>query len=690
MKKSIAFILTAVMMFVACPASAEKTNLKMEYNLGGAEGPHYVAESYYAQPVVKDINKDGKKEIIFGNYSVSVLDAATGKLVWKVNGGKGRSTAYKIGQDIGILCDIAVADIDSDGMDEIVCAHAKGVVSVLNHEGYMEPGWPVQLTGENGAVYASARSLEVCDLDNDSVYEIIIGASTQSAENVWVYDAYGKLLPGWPQLESGQNAALTQDIKSGFSFGVFMDGVTAGDITGDGIKEVIVATDTAYICAYDMHGNLVDANSRIFKGRTWGKVALWEDEDTEQDTTFNEGWGWQITGDESRSELYKGELGHAVVKVCDVDNNGENEVVTSAIIIDRDENLNRATGSYDSSKYMSVFIFNGDRTRFKTWRNAPSDKTGMGKPLCQDAASLASGVQAEPVVCDLNNDGVNEVLINTYDGCVHAFSVNDSSKEFGKFPFKIKQTNGVFETAGGVVCKDINGDGKMEVIFATSTDDASHSRVQPRKGSVYVLDSNGNLITSAILPDGYTIYETKLPAYTNCAWAKVCVDDTDGDGRFEIVVNTRFSGICVFEIEGSTTAVTAVPTSSKVIVNGESVAVSSYNINGYNYFKLRDVAQMVNGTKKQFNVGYNNATKAVEIIVGEPYSAVGGELSVTKGEVKTAYVSTSSVYNKNALATYVPYMIDGNNYFKLRDVCNMVGIEVGYEAATNSIVINSR
>ena len=37
-----------------------------------------------------------------------------------------------------------------------------------------------------------------------------------------------------------------------------------------------------------------------------------------------------------------------------------------------------------------------------------------------------------------------------------------------------------------------------------------------------------------------------------------------------------------------------------IIVNGENVSVEVYNINGSNYFKLRDIAKLLDGTDAQF------------------------------------------------------------------------------------------
>jgi V8-like Glu-specific endopeptidase len=39
---------------------------------------------------------------------------------------------------------------------------------------------------------------------------------------------------------------------------------------------------------------------------------------------------------------------------------------------------------------------------------------------------------------------------------------------------------------------------------------------------------------------------------------------------------------------------------SKILVDGKTVLHDAYLINDNNYFKLRDLATVINGTKKQF------------------------------------------------------------------------------------------
>jgi hypothetical protein len=47
----------------------------------------------------------------------------------------------------------------------------------------------------------------------------------------------------------------------------------------------------------------------------------------------------------------------------------------------------------------------------------------------------------------------------------------------------------------------------------------------------------------------------------------------------------------------SVSADEAVPTTSTVLVNGNNIKFDSYNINGNNYFKLRDLAYVLNTTE---------------------------------------------------------------------------------------------
>jgi hypothetical protein len=136
--------------------------------------------------------------------------------------------------------------------------------------------------------------------------------------------------------------------------------------------------------------------------------------------------------------------------------------------------------------------------------------------------------------------------------------------------------------------------------------------------------------------------------------------------------------------------VTATPTSSKVIVNGANITFEAYAIQGNNYFKLRDLAMAVKGTSKQFEVTWDGARNAINLVSKKSYTIAGGELAVSENpSAKTAAASTSKIFVDGSEAVLTAYTIGGNNYFKLRDVLKVFNIGVCWDGTRNTISIDT-
>ena len=136
-------------------------------------------------------------------------------------------------------------------------------------------------------------------------------------------------------------------------------------------------------------------------------------------------------------------------------------------------------------------------------------------------------------------------------------------------------------------------------------------------------------------------------------------------------------------------AVNASPTSSTVLVNGKNVAFDAYNIGGNNYFKLRDLASTLNGTPKQFEVGYDDATRAITLTSGKPYTRVGGEMEGKGSGNKEASPTSSRIYMDGKEVQFTAYNIGGNNYFKLRDIGEAFDFGVEWDQAAQTIRIDT-
>ena len=123
---------------------------------------------------------------------------------------------------------------------------------------------------------------------------------------------------------------------------------------------------------------------------------------------------------------------------------------------------------------------------------------------------------------------------------------------------------------------------------------------------------------------------------------------------------------------------TANPTNDKLAVNGAAQNPTVFKIGGSNYFKIRDIAAMLNGTEKQFAVGY--AGGKVTVTSGQPYDATGKELAGAPNAAKDAFPSNDTVIIDGTEAGLTVYKIGGSNYFKLRDLGKALNFYVGWEA----------
>jgi flavodoxin len=111
----------------------------------------------------------------------------------------------------------------------------------------------------------------------------------------------------------------------------------------------------------------------------------------------------------------------------------------------------------------------------------------------------------------------------------------------------------------------------------------------------------------------------------------------------------------------------------------EPIDVPCYNINGNNYFKLRDFAKLTG----IFDVAYENAT--VTLVYGASYTEdpnnLTGQPVKAVDETLTINVSNNAlailIYGETLKLEVAAYKIDGSNFYRLRDL----------QAAINAVAI---
>jgi hypothetical protein len=466
---------------------------------------------WYSSPAVADLDGDGTTEVIASAYSIVALDGATGALEWRLASGHDRSEpgASNAGRT---WPGIVVADVDGNGDLEIVTAHSGGFVSVYSHQGYFEPGWPRNPTGNE------LRGLAAYDLDDDGSLEIVVTGAVYDKVNTWVYEHDGTLRAGWPQLAD----------DSGYAHGAYNDNAAVGDLDGDGLAEIVVPSDVHSICAYEPDGAQIPAHAMYGETTGWGQVGVWESLTTEL-----RGWG-TCDPEDGREERYRANFAHGPAVIADVNGDGAREVVAVGNVYD-------CIPGYPS-RYNGVYLFNADRSRFNSggydWQSPPVD---TGAPLSEDYGLIENN-QPNPAVADLDGDGQMEILYSSYDGRVHAFWLDKT--EHGNWPYSVYSAGeGFYRFASEPLVADLDDNGQAEVILASWV-----QRGTGRSGRLHVLDYLGNPLHEVDLP----------PAYGSVDWngalAAPTLAELDADADLELVLNTAHSGTVAYDLPGTQNA----------------------------------------------------------------------------------------------------------------------------------------
>lgn len=132
---------------------------------------------------------------------------------------------------------------------------------------------------------------------------------------------------------------------------------------------------------------------------------------------------------------------------------------------------------------------------------------------------------------------------------------------------------------------------------------------------------------------------------------------------------------------------TAIPVHQTVVWDGTETQMPGYNIDGYMYFRLRDVAKMVSAyatnEKHYFCLNYQKGTNIISIAKG-----AGKYIDLTKGKTfdvgnkkQKAYRTDSVILlsGHNTMGTgkvEEGYVIDGYTFYKLRNIADWIGMDV--------------
>ena len=506
----------------------------------GVQRPQFVMNlsgqtSWYASPLITDLDNDGRNELIAAYYSVFVYDS-DGTLLDRVDGGSGRIYAPHI-----------IVDLEGDGITELIYGNRHEVYAYewRNLQFHPKTGWPADTTtaGESPEV----RGLSAADLNGDGLIEVVATTTqTQSTEDggaqVLVYSPNGSSFqppgleyPAWPRYNdlAGDGGDADRNGQGHNGYGCYGLNVGIGNIDDDDDLEIIVTYDNHHIQAFDPDGVAINA-STYFTNRsseflnlpmTWGQFIRWADPQVEEDHYHFHTGDWPHP---SRQEWLQWTA--SPPNVVDLDLDGQNEVVG---IPNVEFNVPYETQAY---AVMVLEGSHGDGSRSAMrkagWENLPRGFT----PVTVDGWYPPNGVPA-PTTVNIQGDDRPEIVVPLNDGFVHAFAADAQALWWFNY------THGKpLMYASEVTAADLNRDGSPELIFTTYGDpDVTDS------GYLIILGADGSLLHDVPLPD---------PGYNgngNGAPAAPTVGDLDGDEQLEIIVQTFDHGLDIFTVPGSGT-----------------------------------------------------------------------------------------------------------------------------------------
>lgn len=274
----------------------------------------------------------------------------------------------------------------------------------------------------------------------------------------------------------------------------------------------------------------------------------------------------------------------------------------------------------------------------------------------------------------------NEVVITDLDrnGVPEAFVMKDGMNGGIKAAFTMSgSTISTIETPNNIIgscLKDITvyeKDGRY--IFV--------GREIPRYSSVinyYKLIFDGQKLTTEKILKEY------VSPYPTIPYVDMYGNDFLSNGYPNRVKIKRF----VDKYEGIN-SLTATNSNAKLIINGTDVEVSGYTVNDSNYYKLRDIAMLLRTTGSRFDVAWDETLSAITISKGEKYTIVGGELSSENSAALNVEENGAPVYVDDEEKEVLSYNINGNTFFKIRDIGDMVGFNVDWDGEEQAVIIRT-
>lgn len=147
--------------------------------------------------------------------------------------------------------------------------------------------------------------------------------------------------------------------------------------------------------------------------------------------------------------------------------------------------------------------------------------------------------------------------------------------------------------------------------------------------------------------------------------------------------------LSTFLLAPSAAGVPAAPNTACVWVDGGEYFFDGYTIRGNHYFKLRDIANALSGTQKQFDVMWDGARNTIFLTAGRAYTVTSDVAHGAGTQLQIAVPTDARIVLDGKEIELTAYTIAGSNYFRLRDLAACFDFGVQWDGERAIVVLTS-